>query len=88
MILLDADILLLDIRYPRDVRFSLNERLLKTLQERELERGTEQDDTTGRILLEKTIVPYSRQHIGILVEMETRETQTTLRQAQGERDRV
>jgi hypothetical protein len=39
MILLDADILLLDIRYPRDVRFSLNERLLKTSQERELERG-------------------------------------------------
>jgi hypothetical protein len=39
MILLDADILLLDIRYPRDVRFSTNERLLKTLQERGLERG-------------------------------------------------
>jgi hypothetical protein len=39
MILLDADLLLLDIRYPRDVRFSLNERLLKTLQERGLERG-------------------------------------------------
>ena len=39
MILLDADILLLDIRYPRDARFSTNERLLKTLQERGLERG-------------------------------------------------
>jgi hypothetical protein len=39
MILLDADLLLLDIRYPRDVRFSLNEQLLKTLQERGLERG-------------------------------------------------
>lgn len=39
MILLDADILLLDIRYPRDVRFSTNEQLLKTLQEQGLERG-------------------------------------------------
>ena len=39
MILLDADILLLDIRYPRDTRFGLNERLLKTLQERSLPRG-------------------------------------------------
>lgn len=38
MILLDADLLLLDIRYPRDVRFSLNEQFLKTLQERGLER--------------------------------------------------
>lgn len=39
MILLDADILLLDIRYPRDVRFSINGQLLKTLQERGLDRG-------------------------------------------------
>ncbi len=39
MILLDADILLLDIRYPRDARFLLNERLLKALQEHGLERG-------------------------------------------------
>jgi hypothetical protein len=39
MILLDADILLLDIRYPRDVRFPINEQLLKTLQERDWERG-------------------------------------------------
>lgn len=39
MILLDADILLLDIRYPRDAHFGVNERLLKTLQERELKRG-------------------------------------------------
>ena len=39
MILLDADILLLDIRYPRDTHFAVNERLLKTLQERGLERG-------------------------------------------------
>ena len=39
MILLDADILLLDIRYPRDARFGTNERLLKTLQERGLARG-------------------------------------------------
>jgi hypothetical protein len=39
MILLDADILLLDIRYPRDTRFGNNERLLKTLQERSLARG-------------------------------------------------
>jgi hypothetical protein len=39
MILVDADILLLDIRYPRDVRFGMNERLLKTLQERGLEHG-------------------------------------------------
>lgn len=40
MILLDADTLLLDIRYPRDVRFATNTKLLKTLQERGLERGT------------------------------------------------
>lgn len=39
MILLDADILLLDIRYPRDARFGINERLLKTLQEQGLARG-------------------------------------------------
>jgi hypothetical protein len=39
MILLDADILLLDIRYPRDARFGTNEQLLKTLQERGLARG-------------------------------------------------
>lgn len=39
MILLDADILLLDIRYPRDARFSTNEKLLKTLQEQGLESG-------------------------------------------------
>ena len=39
MILLDADILLLDIRYPRDTRFSANELLLRTLQERGWERG-------------------------------------------------
>lgn len=39
MILLDADILLLDIRYPRDSRFDINARLLKILQERALERG-------------------------------------------------
>jgi hypothetical protein len=38
MILLDADVLLLDIRYPRDVRFATNERLLRTLQERTLEQ--------------------------------------------------
>jgi hypothetical protein len=40
MILLDADTLLLDIRYPRDARFAMNERLLKTLKERGLARGT------------------------------------------------
>jgi hypothetical protein len=39
MIVLDADILVLDIRYPRDPRFLTNERLLKTLQERGLARG-------------------------------------------------
>ena len=39
MILLDADILLLDIRYPRDTHFGVNELLLKTLQDRGLERG-------------------------------------------------
>jgi hypothetical protein len=39
MILLDADLLVLAIRYPRDARFSTNELLLKTLQERELARG-------------------------------------------------
>ena len=39
MILLDADILLLDIRYPRDSRFDTNAQLLKALQERALERG-------------------------------------------------
>jgi hypothetical protein len=39
MILLDADILLLDIRYPRDTRFGTNELLLRTLQERDLARG-------------------------------------------------
>ncbi|MGH7965050.1 MAG: hypothetical protein ACRERD_25105 [Candidatus Binatia bacterium] len=39
MIFLDADILLLAIRYPRDARFGTNERLLKTLQERGLARG-------------------------------------------------
>jgi len=39
MILLDADILLLDIRYPRDARFSTNERLLQVLQARGLIRG-------------------------------------------------
>ena len=39
MILLDADILLLDIRYPRDTRFPANEQLLSTLQARGLERG-------------------------------------------------
>lgn len=39
MILLDADILLLDIRYPRDARFGINERLLKTLQEQGLARA-------------------------------------------------
>ena len=39
MILLDADILVLDIRYPRDARFAMNERLLTTLQEHEISRG-------------------------------------------------
>jgi hypothetical protein len=39
MILLDADVLLLDIRYPRDIRFATNERLLQTLHARNLERG-------------------------------------------------
>jgi len=39
MILLDADIFLLDIRYPRDARFGTNERLLQTLRERGLEHG-------------------------------------------------
>jgi hypothetical protein len=39
MILLGADVLLLDIRYPRDVRFGANERLLKTLREQNIERG-------------------------------------------------
>jgi len=39
MILLDADILLLDIRYPRDVRFATNTRLLKALSEGGLTRG-------------------------------------------------
>jgi len=39
MILLDADLLLLDVRYPRDVHFGANERLLKTLQERDVVRG-------------------------------------------------
>ena len=39
MILLDADILILDIRYPRDDRFATNERFLTTLQENDISRG-------------------------------------------------
>lgn len=39
MILLDADILVLDIRYPRDARFAVNERFLTTLQDHEISRG-------------------------------------------------
>ena len=47
MILLDADVLLLDIRYPRDARFATNERLLQMLQARNRER-----DITLSALLE------------------------------------
>lgn len=39
MILLDADILLLDIRYPRDARFGTNAQLLRILEGQGLTRG-------------------------------------------------
>lgn len=39
MILLDADILVLDIRYPRDARFAVNEQLLTMLQNHDISRG-------------------------------------------------
>lgn len=47
MILLDADILLIDIRYPNDQRFSVNRRVLDELQSRGISVGV-----TAHVLLE------------------------------------